>query len=156
MDNQETSKLSKNLVVFSLHNTTCALPLACVVEVVRMVAITKIPETPSWLAGVINFRGKVVPVMNLYLRLGLPPCELGLDTPIMIIEVDNRQIGLITGCMLGVYDIPQENLSKPDKLTRNGHPIEMIARLDKNMVLVFDSKKLTAEAIELKLPKGLR
>ena len=156
MNIQETSKFLKNFVVFSLHNTICALPLSCVVEIVRMVAITPIPETPLWLAGVINLRGNVVPVINLCLRLGLPPCELGLDTPIIIIRVEDRQVGLITGNMQGVFDIPEENLSKPDKMTRNSHPVEMIARFDKNIILVFDAKKLTAEAVELKLPKGLR
>ena len=156
MNKVETSKQSRDFVVFSLHNTTCALTLACVVEVVRMVAITTIPETPHWLAGVINLRGLVVPVIDLCLRLGLPPCELGLDTPIIIIRVEDRQVGLITGSMQGVFDIPEENLSKPDKLTRNSHPVDMIARFDKNMILVFDAKKLTAEAVALKLPKGLQ
>src|SRR5205809_5151739 len=78
------SAAATQLVVFRIEKSEYALPVGNVGEILRMVAIAPVPEAPSWLPGVINLRGKVIPVIDLRVRLGLASKPVGINTPIVV------------------------------------------------------------------------
>ena len=103
-------------VVFRLAKHEYALRLESVSEVLRMVAITPLPEAPPWLAGVINLRGRVITVTDLRVRLGLPAPDPGLNTPIIVVEADGRQLGLIADSVVEVLTHADEPDGLPSGL----------------------------------------
>ena len=77
-------------VIFRVESGYYALPLERVVEVLRMVSVRPVPDGPAWLAGVINLRGRVLPIMDLRARLGLPPQPVRLETRIIVTDAGVR------------------------------------------------------------------
>src|SRR5262249_18747318 len=72
------------LVVFALADRDSPLPTEDTAEILQMVLVTPVPEVPHWVAGVINLRGRVIPVIDLRTRLGIEPKAPELNTPILI------------------------------------------------------------------------
>ena len=76
------------LVIFKLANEDYGLPIQKVQEINRMVPVTKLPQTPEFMEGIINLRGRVIPVVDLRKRFGLAVKPHEDDTRIMIIDID--------------------------------------------------------------------
>ena len=81
-------------VVFSLAGAEYALPVATVLQMESYDGATLVPGAPSYVAGIVTVRGRVVPVIDLRLRFGLPPAELTLDTRIIVTESQGRVVAL--------------------------------------------------------------
>ncbi len=83
------------LVTFEVGDEEFAVDTLAVREINRMMEITHVPQTPRDVEGVINLRGRIVPVVDLRLRLGLERAERGRDSRIMVVEVADRTVGFI-------------------------------------------------------------
>ena len=129
-------------VTFRLDGELFALPLASVTEVMRMVAVTALPDSPAWLAGVINVRGDVVPVVDLRRRLNLPIQSAGLDSRIIVVDMGGRAVALIADSTANVLSLPAESVRPPDELTRQAHPVEAMARDGDQLVPVLDLRQV--------------
>jgi purine-binding chemotaxis protein CheW len=86
---------SESLVIGTVGEQRIALPLASVDRVVRAVAITLLPGAPDCVSGVINFRGRIIPVIDLRKRYGLPPREIELTDDMIIADASGRKIALL-------------------------------------------------------------
>lgn len=140
------------LVVLRLDGREYALPVADVEEVLPMVAMVPVPGAPPWLAGVINLRGRTVPVVDLRTRLGLPPTEPGLRTPILVASAGGRPVGLIADEVVEALGLTGESIEPPDELAGAAHPFSALARAADRVIPVFDVERLTAGAGDLSLP----
>ena len=137
-------------VIFRLETGQYALPLARVVEVVRVVAIRAVPDGPAWLVGVIDRRGQALPIMDLRVRLGLPPRPPRLDTRIIVAEVGGAQgeclLGLLADEVLDVLTQPATLVALPPALPGlTGAPLATVQAPDR-LVPVFDLTRLSADA----------
>ena len=95
-------------LTFTLANEDYGLEILKVREIIGMMDITAIPQTPSYVKGVINLRGKVIPVIDLRLKFGLPPMEYGERTCIIVVEVktqDAMQMGVVVDTVSEVMNI---------------------------------------------------
>ena len=135
-------KVIQQLVVFGLQTREYALPVESVSEILRMVALTPFPQATPWLPGLINLRGRVIPVMDVRLRLGLPAAAPNLNTPIIVAVVEGRAVGLIVDSVLEVISLAAESFESPDKLTGSTHPVSNIARIDGRLVLILDLNRI--------------
>lgn len=81
-------------VVFGLAGAEYALPVATVLQMESYDGATLVPGAPSYVAGIVTVRGRVVPVIDLRLRFGLPPAKLTLDTRIIVTESQGRVVAL--------------------------------------------------------------
>lgn len=81
------------LVSFVVGNEEFAVPILAVQEINRMMQITAVPQSPPFVEGVINLRGKIIPVIDLRKRFGMPPAEDTSDARIIVVEVAQRVIG---------------------------------------------------------------
>ena len=111
---------SEQWVIVRLEAHEFALPLARVIEVLRMVAMEPVPEAPAWLAGLVNLRGRALPVMDPRARLGLPPRAPGLNTRLIVVEAGGRWLGLLADEVTEVLtqnaapiDLPEESAGAP-------------------------------------------
>jgi purine-binding chemotaxis protein CheW len=85
------------LVSFQLGPEEYAIDILGVQEIIRMVEVTHVPNSPHYVEGVVNLRGKVIPIINLRTRLGLSAAEPTKDTRIVVVEVGTFDIGIYRG-----------------------------------------------------------
>lgn len=132
------------LVVFRIEKSEYALPVANVGEILRMVAIAPVPEAPAWLPGVINLRGKVIPVIDLRIRLGLPSVPVGLNTPIIVAETEGQMVGLVADSVSELLSVPLDAIEPPDARIGASRAVESVARAGGRLILIFDLERVCA------------
>jgi purine-binding chemotaxis protein CheW len=132
------------LVVFRIEKSEYALPVGNVGEILRMVAIAPVPEAPEWLPGVINLRGRVIPVINLRKRLGLPEVEVGLNTPIIVAEHEGQMVGLVADAVTELLTVPADWVEPPDARVGSANAVEAVARAGERLILIFDLDRVCA------------
>jgi purine-binding chemotaxis protein CheW len=130
------------LLVFRLDGREHAIPLEHVLEVFRMVAVTPLLEAPSWVRGVIDIRGRVVPVIDLRVKLGMPVRETDLSTPIVMVETGSAVAGLVIDEVLEVLSIPSEAVVPLDPAAGPTRVLTSLARMGGRLVLVLDTEAL--------------
>jgi purine-binding chemotaxis protein CheW len=116
------------LIVVRLAGGDYALPADDVDEVLRMVALTPLPESPRWLAGMLNLRGAATPVVDLRLRLDVPAAEWGLTTPILVVRPGWAPVGLIADEVTGMESLPVEPLVPTGPGTETTPLVRALAR----------------------------
>jgi purine-binding chemotaxis protein CheW len=91
---------------FHLGREEYAVPVLKVREIIGIQDITAVPQTPAYVRGVINLRGKVIPVVDFRLRFGLPPVEYNQRTCIIVVQIENLSRPLLTGMIVdGVSEV---------------------------------------------------
>ena len=129
-------------IVLSLDRREYALPVQNVVEVLRMVAVSPMPEAPPWIAGVLNLRGKGIAVMDLRQRLGLPVRAPDLNTQIVIVETKREPLGLIADEVVEIITLPSDALKPADKLSGASPMLAALAHAGERLILVLDLDRL--------------
>jgi purine-binding chemotaxis protein CheW len=132
------------LVVFRIAGSEYALPVANVGEILRMVAISPVPEAPEWLPGVINLRGRVIPVVDLRTRLGMPSEGAGLNTPIIVAEVEGQMVGLVADAVTELLTVPLDAVEPPNERVGEANAVESVARAGDRIILIFDLERVCA------------
>lgn len=150
---EEEAALS-HVLVFKVDFREYALPVHHVVEVVRMVAITPLPETPPWVDGVFNFRGRFVPVVDLRARLGIPRREPDLSTPIVITAGEAGLFGLVADELVEVLPVSSRQLDASNGQTPSPAVAAMVRHRDR-LVLVLDPDRLHDSSVSAVLPNGI-
>ncbi len=102
-----------NLVLFRLERQTYALPIEQVRQIIEMVTITPIPQVNHSVSGMINFHGMTVPVVNLRKHLGMAEQPLRLHTPIIIVNIGGRMVGLVVDEVQDVQAFSRTQLINP-------------------------------------------
>lgn len=142
------------VVTFELFGETFALPILDVREIIRMVAITPVPQAPGFVEGVINLRGQILPIVDLRRRFGLAPQQRDDNTCIIVVELGNSAvIGLIVDAVREVERLPSDTVTPPPSLVAGAIGAEYIKGIsnhsDKMMIhidlrRVFNNAELNA------------
>lgn len=106
-----TEAISRQYVTFGLGEELFGIEVTRAREILSLVSVTKVPQTPDYLLGVINLRGQVVPVIDLRIKLGMPQAEMTRDSCIIVMEVQVDGEPLIVG---GLADSVREVLELHD------------------------------------------
>lgn len=115
-ENTSQSDQQVIMVTFKLGSQMYALPLAPVRQIIEMVTITPLPQVNHMISGVINFHGALVPVINMRRLLGMEEAPLYLHTPIILVHVSERLIGLIVDKVLDVVEKPINQVVDPNHI----------------------------------------
>ena len=122
------------------------LEIQYVQQIIQFQAITKIPETEDYIKGLINLRGKIVPVVDVRVRFKQGECEYTDKTCILVIVVKDTTVGLIVEQIAEVAEIQKENILPPPTIGRNdkGHHkyVYGIAKVGNSVKLLLDPEKL--------------
>jgi purine-binding chemotaxis protein CheW len=132
-------------LVVRLGGGEYALPVEQVGEVLRMVALTPLPAAPRHVAGLVNLRGRGVPVLDLRQRLGLSAAEPGLDAAIVIVEIRGQTLGLIADAAIDVLEFAATDVTPPDPRAGLEAYVRGVARSDSRLILVLDLEQIAVE-----------
>ena len=130
------------LLTFKLDDQEYALPIANVVQVVRIVAITPMPEAPDIVKGVINIRGKVIPVIDTRKRFGLPARPYDLNTHLLIAQHDGHMMALMVEIVSEVLTMPASSIEPPSEIGPRMENLSAVGKLGDRLLLILDLDKM--------------
>ena len=131
-------------LTFTLGEELYGIDIRAVIEIIGIMPITKVPEVPAYVQGIINLRGKIMPVVDMRLRFGQDYRPYSDRTCVIIISVNDVLIGLIIDGVSEVLTIPENSIVPPPELksVRNRY-VKNIGKLsEEKVVLLLDWKKL--------------
>lgn len=135
-----------SLVVFEINDQRYALPLAAVERVVRAVEVTTLPRAPAAICGAINVQGRVIPVLNLRRRLGLPERGLEVSDEFLILQISGRWLALWVDAVCDVISSTAQAMIAAEQITPGLEDIEAVVKCVDGLVLVHNPERLLALA----------
>lgn len=135
-------------LTFSVGKEDYGVPISVVTEIVGMQRIMGIPDVPSFIKGVINLRGKVIPVMDVRLRFGMQEREYDERTVVIVLEVGNELIGLIVDRVSEVLEIPDGNIDRTTSIngSEKRSAVSGLGRVDERVAILLDVGTLVSDA----------
>lgn len=132
------------LITFGIASQRFGIDIMTVREIRAWSPVTRLPRVPDYVAGVVNLRGAVLPVVDLAARLGWQPTEATPRNPIIVIEHEGQLRGLIVHDVADIVSIDAGSLQNPDAMGHETitHFIQGIAPLGEEMVMVLDLARL--------------
>jgi purine-binding chemotaxis protein CheW len=142
-ENQELLQL----VSFHIGDEEFGVNILKVQEIIRMMQITKVPNLPEYAEGIVNLRGRVIPVIDLRIRLGMAKKEHGGSTRIIVVELNSKTIGFIVDSVNEVLRIPKNITEAPPELVAgiNSEYITAIGKLEDRLLILLDLDKVLSE-----------
>jgi len=151
MNNQAQSKVETNeilqLVSFKIANEEFGVDILNVQEINKMTQITKVPNAPDFVEGVINLRGRVIPIIDLRTRLKLEKKQHDKDTRIIVVEISNKTVGFIVDAVNEVLRIPTSIIEPPPQLATgiDSDFIRAVGKLEDRLLILIDLEKVLTE-----------
>ena len=132
--------MQNQYVSFNLSSEQYAIPIQYVEAIIKMQKLTHMPQAPAYVEGVTNLRGAVLPVIDLRKRLGLPAEEYNLETRIIVIQVEEKKIGLIVDAVHAVLTLSSKQIDPtPALVTRlDSEFISGIAKTDQQLLILLE------------------
>lgn len=138
---------NSQLVVFKLGLEEYAINISFAQEIIRIPALTKMPNTPPFLEGIFNLRGKVIPVFDLKKRFDMSQTERGIDSRLLILELDGMKAGIIVGDVSEVMRIGEHPIQNLDNeivgISKNS--IEGVCIVGERIIILLNASKLKSE-----------
>ena len=145
-DEAEDAQKDKYLT-FSIGNEDYVIEICYVTEIVVMQVITRVPDMPEFIRGVINLRGTIISVMDMRSRFHLDGKEYDDRTCIIVVDVNEMQIGLIVDSVKEVVDIPASQIDPPPT-THSGIKtsyVQGMGKIDENVKIILNVGKILYE-----------
>ena len=133
------------LVSFALDDVEYGVDILNVYEIQKVNQIAHLPNSPDFIKGILNLRGDVIPVVDLRIRFGLKVTEPTEFSRIIIIDTNNKKIGLFVDNVRKVIRIPETNVSPPSDLITDLSEefIQGIGRLQDHLVIILNIASIT-------------
>jgi len=149
LENNEEDILQ--IVSFVIGNELFGVHIVRVQEIIRLTDITRVPNTQDYIIGVINLRGKVIPIIDLQLKLAEKKSVYDKDSRIVVVEKDNRSIGLIVDKVNEVSRISKSITEAPPVMISgmNAEYFTSIAKLENDLLILLDLDKVMLSEKEL-------
>ncbi len=135
-------------LTFSLGEESYGIEIKYVIEIIGIQSITRIPELPEYVKGIINLRGKIIPVLDVRLRFKKEPKEYNDRTCVIVVDIKEVSIGLIVDRVAEVVSIPEEDMVEPPQMNKgvSNRYIKKIGKVGNEVKLLLDCEKLLTEA----------
>ncbi|NLY41770.1 MAG: purine-binding chemotaxis protein CheW [Desulfovibrionales bacterium] len=148
---QETELLQ--LVTFSIGDEEFGVEILKVQEIIRMLEITKVPKAPAFVEGVINLRGKVIPILDLRKRFGLSARNHDKNTRIIVIEINSMIVGFIVDSVSEVLRLPASTVEPPPPVVAglDSDYISGVGKLEDRLLIMLDLNRLLSNEEREKL-----
>jgi purine-binding chemotaxis protein CheW len=132
------------IVGFRIGSETYGVRIGAVREIVRVPEITSVPSAPDLIEGVINLRGKIIPVMDLRKRFGSVAVPADKKNRILVVELDGKMIGLIVSSASEVLKIPPSDIEAPGSVFADGESnyVTGVGKLKGRLIILLDIARL--------------
>lgn len=132
----------EQLVIFDLSGQKYAIPVLNTQEIIKMVDVTPIPRSDDFVDGVINLRGRIVPIINLKKRLSLQRAEATRDTRIIVVEHDEASVGIIVDRVQEVGRYNSDEVERPESVMRENEYISGVIKKEEALWLLLQLDKV--------------
>ncbi len=134
------------VVSFEIGSEEYAVDILEVQEIIRMVEITPVPKAPYYVEGVINLRGKVIPIIDLRLRFGLSATERTKETRIVVVDVSRVILGLVVDSVSEVLRVPSNLIEPPPNGKQGGAEFHKgVGRIDGRLLIMLNLNRLLSQ-----------
>jgi purine-binding chemotaxis protein CheW len=132
------------VVGFRIGDETYGVRIASVREIVRVPEITTVPNAPEMIEGVINLRGRIIPVMDLRKRFGSSPVAPDKKNRILVVELENKLLGLVVSSASEVLKIPPSEIESPGSVFAEGESsyVTGVGKLKGRLIILLDIGRL--------------
>jgi len=133
------------MVRFRVDRECFGITIEKVKEIVKVPDITPVPDTPDFMEGVINLRGRIVPVIDMRKRIGAPPAERGKSNRALILEVEGgRQIGLIVDSASEILKLSEDAIEKPPDMVASAGAdyVTAVGKCEDGLIVMLDLARL--------------
>jgi purine-binding chemotaxis protein CheW len=132
------------LVSFHIGSEEFGLDILRVQEINRMVEITRVPNAPPFVSGVINLRGRVIPIVDLRERFGLAKKETDKNTRIIVVELKGRIVGFVVDSVQEVLRIPKRITEPPPAMVAGigSEYITAVGKLEDRLLILIDLERI--------------
>ncbi|MEF3254659.1 MAG: chemotaxis protein CheW [Deferribacterales bacterium] len=140
-------------VTFNLDSEKYAMDIMFIEEIIRVTEITEVPRAPEFIEGIINIRGKVIPVVDLKKKLGLGSISQDNNTRIIITNIRNKKVGFLVDAVNEVIRIDSSEIEPTPAVTMtlDSSYIVGMAKTDKGMIIIIDIAKIFSAGEENQL-----
>jgi purine-binding chemotaxis protein CheW len=131
------------LLAFKQADEEYAVDILIIKEIIRSVEVTRVPRRPAFIKGIISLRGKVIPIFDLRIRLGLKESEVSRDTRILVIAMEKGMIGVITDGVTEVVKVKSRDVEPPPAVgggSAGGH-LKGVPRVNGRLIFLLDLEK---------------
>ena len=134
-------------LTFSLDKESYGIDIKYVTEIIGIQDITEIPELPKYVKGIINLRGKIIPVMDIRLRFKKDAKEYNDRTCVVVVDIRDISIGLVVDSVSEVLTIPEQDIVEPPQMNKNynNRYIKNIGKVGNDVKLLLDCEKLLTD-----------
>ena len=149
-DEQRNSGTTRQFVSFTVDKEEYGVHIEDVQEVVRMPEITHLPQTDSFIKGVINLRGNIIPVIDMRERFRMQSCDYNETTRVIVVSIEDKLVGMIVDTVSQVLEISEEEISDAPDIIHglSREYIEGIGKVNDSMIILLKIQSvLTAEEI---------
>jgi len=135
------------LVSFKLGKEEFGVDILKVQEINRMLEVTEMPNAPEFVEGIVNLRGRIIPVIDLKKRLGMPSGERDSSTRIIVIELKGKTIGFIVDEVSEVLRIESKITEPPPEMVAGieANYITAVAKLEERLLILLDLEKILSQ-----------
>jgi len=147
MYEREESKSDMKLVVFRLADEEFGASINQVHEIIKLVEITRIPRAPKFIEGVINLRGRIVPIVDLRKRFGFPISEDLEEQRIMEVDVEGQVLGMVVDEVTEVISITADTIEPAPPMIADiaGEYMSGIAKVNDRILIMLNFDKILSE-----------
>lgn len=163
MSDMATAAISGNsllqLVTFKVAEEEYGVDILSVQEIIRHTGITKVPSAPAFVEGILNLRGKVIPIIDMRKRFGLAPKDPDPQTRIVVFALTSGVVGCLVDSVSEVLRLPSTMVDAPPAVVAgvDSKYILGVGRLDDRLLILLDSGQvLTVEELDAIKGQGLR
>lgn len=144
LEEEDTQK--GKYLTFLVGPETYGIEIRYVTEIIGIQAITEVPELPVYIKGIINLRGKIIPVMDVRLRFKKEAQAYNDRTCVVVVDIGEIPVGLIVDSVDEVLNIPEEDIVPPPQIHKvQNRYIQGIGKFGEGVVLILDCEKLLTE-----------
>jgi purine-binding chemotaxis protein CheW len=136
-------------LTFKLDKETFGIEIRHVIEIIGIQAVTEIPEMPEYMKGIINLRGKIIPLMDVRIRFRKEARDYNDRTCVIVVDINGMSIGLIVDSVAEVLSIPERDTVDPPQLNSgdSNRYINKIGKVGDDVKLLLDCNRLITEGL---------
>ena len=144
---EEVDMQSNKYLTFLIDRQYYAFTIKDVIEIIEVQAVTPVPEFPAYVKGIINLRGRIIPIIDVRLRFHKEEAEYTERTCIIVVNITGIDIGFIVDTVDEVIDLEDENISGPPMITsdRSTKYIIGVGKVENRIILLLDANKMLNE-----------
>ncbi|HEX9059341.1 MAG TPA: chemotaxis protein CheW [Clostridia bacterium] len=148
---------NQQFVIFDLNNESFGIAITQIREIIKPVEIFKVPDTPTYIEGLINLRGKVHTVFNLRKKLNLPPKEIDDTAKIIIVSFNDTPIGFVVDEVNEIIRVEDESIEPaPQSISSvNVKFISGVAKVEDKIILIFDLQNALSQSDEKEIMRAV-